>query len=520
MPHIVWAAMATGDITYFNQRWYEYSGVDRELPPNSAFHAAIHPDDRVRAIVVWQTAIAQGVPFQLEQRLLAADGTEHWLLFDAVPVATPHGHIQHWVGTCSDVTTHKYANLEACNLDVVALERQVKAQTTELAAADHHQSLFVEALRESEERYRSLVIATAQIVWNTDAEGKITNPMRGWRAYTGQSEAEVQGWGWLDAIHPDDRDRTTQIWTHAVQTGTLYDTEYRVRGADGIYRDFAARGAPIRSEDGSVREWVGFCNDITAHKQAQAALQTRASELAQTTTLLAQTAAILEKRNAELDQFAYVVSHDLKAPLRAIANLSQWLEEDLNEYLTDDTRHQMNLLHGRVHRMENLINGLLQYSRIGRAATQKESTDVAKLLNEIVDDLAVPPAFTITIQPGMPTLYTDRLRLEQVFSNLISNAIKHHDRSDGHIHVTVRPVRASHSGEYEFAVTDDGPGIDPAYHSKVFGIFQTLESRDKVENTGIGLSLVKKIVESQGGTVAIESQVGQGTTLRFTWKAG
>jgi light-regulated signal transduction histidine kinase (bacteriophytochrome) len=221
----------------------------------------------------------------------------------------------------------------------------------------------------------------------------------------------------------------------------------------------------------------------------------------------------LRKRNQELDQFAYVVSHDLKAPLRAIANLSSWIEEDLSESMTEDTLHQMNLLRGRVHRMEGLIEGLLQYSRVGRIQVPSERVQVEKLLAEIIDSLAPPPGFEVKVEPGMPTFVTEKLALQQVFSNLISNAIKHNRAESGYVKISVKELDEF----YEFSVADDGPGIAPQYHDKVFVIFQTLEARDKVENTGIGLSLVKKIVEGQGGTISLESAEGEGANFRFTW---
>lgn len=270
---------------------------------------------------------------------------------------------------------------------------------------------------------------------------------------------------------------------------------------------------PVINKDGKVLAGMTMTQDITESKRAEKALRSRADELARLTTVLAQTTTNLEKRNAELDQFAYIVSHDLKAPLRAIANLSQWLEEDLEEQLSEDTRHQMDLLRSRVHRMEALIDGLLQYSRVGRLNTDLELVDVEELLVEVIDSLAPPPEFTITVMPGMPTLWTERLPLEQVFANLISNGIKHNHRTDGQIVISAN----EQTDDYEFAVTDNGPGIAPEFHEKVFVMFQTLESRDQAENTGVGLAIVKKILEDKGGTIALESNRGQGTTFRFTW---
>ncbi|NER23098.1 MAG: PAS domain S-box protein [Symploca sp. SIO1C2] len=270
---------------------------------------------------------------------------------------------------------------------------------------------------------------------------------------------------------------------------------------------------PVTNEYQEVFCGMSMTQDITQSKRNEVALQSRAQELAQMTKALEKTTTILEKKNSELDQFAYIVSHDLKAPLRAIANLSQWIEEDLQDHLTADTRHQMDLLRGRVQRMESLINGLLQYSRAGRLQSQLELVDVEELLKLVIDSLAPPPTFTIDVMSGMPKFITERLPLEQVFANLISNAIKHNHHTEG----TVVIALAETTDFYEFAIADNGPGIAPEFQEKIFVMFQTLEARDKIENTGVGLAIVKKIIEDKGGTIVVESQRSQGATFRFTW---
>jgi PAS domain S-box-containing protein len=266
-------------------------------------------------------------------------------------------------------------------------------------------------------------------------------------------------------------------------------------------------------EHHQVRCFIAVIEDIRQLKQATAELEHRANELEQVNNLLAMTNTMVKNRNAELDQFAYVTSHDLKAPLRAIANLSEWIEEDLGNDLPEETRHQLDLLRNRVHRMEGLINGLLEYSRVGRRERQVALVDVRQMLLETIDLISPPESFTISLPEHLPCLKANQPALNQVFSNLISNAIKHHDRDAGHITIT-----AAESDQFvEFAVSDDGPGIAPEFQQKVFAIFQTLKSRDELESTGIGLAIVKKTVESEGGTIELESRLGAGSTFRFKW---
>ncbi len=220
----------------------------------------------------------------------------------------------------------------------------------------------------------------------------------------------------------------------------------------------------------------------------------------------------LRKKNSELDQFAYVVSHDLKAPLRGIDNLIKWLEEDHPDEISPVVKKNIDLIKGRTKRLENLINGLLEYAKIGRVKKNIETVSVETLLRELTEIL-VPAKFKIEIQPGMPVLKTEKIRLEQVFSNLISNAVNYHDKENGQISISFKDL----GDFYEFAVSDDGPGIEKQYHEKVFMIFQTLKERDAFESTGVGLAIVKKIIEEQKGTIILESEPGKGTTVRFTW---
>ncbi|HEX8656361.1 MAG TPA: CHASE3 domain-containing protein [Hymenobacter sp.] len=220
----------------------------------------------------------------------------------------------------------------------------------------------------------------------------------------------------------------------------------------------------------------------------------------------------LEKRNQELDQFAYVASHDLKAPLRGVTTIVKWIEEELAAELSPQLRTYLDQMKGRLSRLEDLINGLLAYARVGRTAQQAETVDVAQLLGEVAE-LVVPPDFSLAVGPHMPAFVTDRLGLQQVFTNLLSNAVKYHQRGAGHLAVTCQD-KDSH---YEFRVQDDGPGIAPEYHQKIFLLFQTLRDRNTAESTGIGLSIVQKIINEHQGSIRVESSPGQGAGFIFTW---
>jgi signal transduction histidine kinase len=243
------------------------------------------------------------------------------------------------------------------------------------------------------------------------------------------------------------------------------------------------------------------------------------SELTSALNVMARTVganiAQLESRNQELDQFAYVVSHDLKAPLRGIESASRWIEEDMGkDELPPHIREFLGMMRQRVHRMEKLISGILDLARVGRVAQADETVFVRTLLREVIDSLNPPPGFKVELPFFLPTLTTNAVQLQQVFTNLISNALKNHDHPEtGTVH-----IGCDDAGEfYLFSVADDGPGIDPEYHDRIFVIFQTLTERDTLESTGVGLAIVKKIVERQGGRIGIKSAEGQGAKFVFTW---
>ena len=201
--------------------------------------------------------------------------------------------------------------------------------------------------------------------------------------------------------------------------------------------------------------------------------------------------------------------------MRGIDTLAEWIEEDLNNRLNDKTRDHLIALRARVRRLETMLDDILAYSRAGRIVEEARSIDLNRLLADIVETLTIPAGFTVMVAPDMPTLVSPRTPLEQVFANLIWNAILHHDRDEGRVDVSWRPA----ADRIEVAIADDGPGIPLAFRERVFAMFQTLQPRHRKEGSGLGLSIVRKLVEWQGGAVWVEdrSDGERGTIIRFTW---
>jgi PAS domain S-box-containing protein len=254
----------------------------------------------------------------------------------------------------------------------------------------------------------------------------------------------------------------------------------------------------LRNTEDHIKGYVIGALDITARKEAELKLAKMVEDL--------------DSANRELKDFAYIVSHDLKAPLRAINSLASWIEMDYADRLDDEGREQLQLLVGRVKRMQALIDGILQFSRLGRIKEKEEDIDLNELVAEVIDSLAPPEHIKVCLDGKLPKIHLGRIRMQQVFQNLIGNAIKYMDKDQGLVKVGCR----EDNGDWRFYVSDNGPGIDQKYSEKIFQIFQTLKARDDVESTGIGLAVVKKIIEQYKGKIWVDSSLDSGSTFSFT----
>ncbi len=365
----------------------------------------------------------------------------------------------------------------------------------------------MDLLRASEENFRRVISSISDHIYMTefDAAGSPVN------AYLSPNVAGLTGyppdrfqadWGfWPNTvIHPDDRAAAAAQVSRFLK-GHDSEMEYRIVRADGSVT--WVRDCGRVSVDAAGRITVfGAISDISQSKYYE---EVREALLAD-----------LKRANAELADFAYIVSHDLKAPLRAISSLAGWLAEDYADKLDDRGREQIALLLKRTKRMHNLIEGILAYSRLGRTRRVLVRVDAHEAAGQVIEALAPPPEIAVRIDGRLPAIVYDRTHFEQLVQNLCSNAIKHLGKPAGQVTVSC----AEHPGSWEFCVRDDGAGIDPMHFDRIFKIFQTLKPRDEVESTGIGLTIVKKTVELYGGAVRVESAPGRGAAFFFTVPKG
>lgn len=356
------------------------------------------------------------------------------------------------------------------------------------------------ALQESEARMRAIFETVVDAIITIDEKGIIERMNPAAERMFGYAEADVHGRNVSMLMPNPHRDAHDGYLHHYMTTG-----EKRIIGkgreVQGQRRDgsiFPMDLAVTEMWLGGRRMFTGLVRDITERKAAEEKAQQLLQELT--------------SANEELTNFAYVVSHDLKAPLRGIGSLADWLAHDYADKFNDEGKEHMRLLINRVHRMGALIDGILQYSRVGRIKEAVVPVKLDQLVAEVVDLLAPPAHIKVTVMPGMPVVTGEPTRIQQLFHNLVSNAVKYMDKPQGEIEVGW----SDDGSQWRFHVRDNGPGIAERHFERIFQLFQTLAPRDRVESTGVGLALVKKIVEMYQGRVWLKSELGQGTTFYFT----
>jgi PAS domain S-box-containing protein len=366
-------------------------------------------------------------------------------------------------------------------------------------------------LRASEERFRTLVTASTQMVWTTDANGEISGDLPMWRNITGQSRDDIRGLGWQSVLHPDDRERVAARWSAALHDRTVYDIEFRIREKHGAYRDVSVRGVPVLESDGSVREWVGTCSDVTESKRAA---EDRQLNLELERRVRERTAQ-LESANQELEAFSYSVAHDLRSPLRHIDGFVRLLVDGYADRFDDTGRGYLDhVLHGTAH-MGHLIDDLLNLARVGRQQIVPHIVGLARVVDEVRKDLQ-PETVGRDVEwkiGELPYTECDATLLRQVFYNLIANALKF---TRPRAHTVIEIGHLDQQGESVLFVRDNGVGFNMKYAGKLFGVFQRLHRQEDFEGTGVGLVTVQRIIQKHGGRIWAEAEPDHGATFYFT----
>jgi PAS domain S-box-containing protein len=358
---------------------------------------------------------------------------------------------------------------------------------------------LTESVKKSEERFRMLAEGVPNHLLFLDPQLRIVFANDVFLEAAGWSADKAMGLHMSEIIGPERFLQRQPHYQRALAGETVsYESTGAIGSEHGYFR-FSYR--PSFDESGNVRGIFSMATDISARRKVELELEAKQAELV--------------RSNKDLEQFAYVASHDLKAPLRAIELLVQWIIEGLDGYDVNNVQENLGLLGKRTQRLNRLLDDLLAYSRAGRKVGAHRMADTHALVLDVAQLVNPPPTISISIEGKLPTFNTHPAPLEQVLRNLIGNAVKHHPGPEGRIILSCK----EQGDHYVFAVADDGEGIAKQYAERVFEMFQTLKSRDQVEGSGMGLAIVRRIVQWQGGSVWFEpAPGGRGTVFKFQWK--
>ncbi len=374
-------------------------------------------------------------------------------------------------------------------------QRQALTIVHDITARKRNES----ALSESEARFRELANAVPAVVWVGDQDGRITFLNDRWSSYTGLTIDSTMNENWAEAIHPEDVESARKGWETAIRTKTPFESECRIRGVSGEYRWFMARALPVRNSNGEILQWFGSSTDIHDSKRTEVELR---------------------HANADLQQFAYSASHDLKEPLRMIAVYSQLLERRYKGHFDKEGEKFLHLIIEGARRMDALVSDLLAYTQVIRRSDSPVSVISADpVLDTAVSNLkqTIDQTGAIIERDPLPKLCVEEVHLLQLFQNVLGNALKY--RSSQLPQIRVSSVR---DGEYwRICIRDNGIGIAPEYREQIFGLFRRLHSASEYSGTGLGLAICQKVVHRYGGMIWVESEgSGTGSTFCFTLPAG
>lgn len=488
LPQLVWTCTLQGQCDFLSKKWIAYTGIPEEAQLGIGWLEQVHPEDRGPTMAAWEAAVASGADLQIEFRIRGRDGLYRWFDTRAIRLPDSAGNEVKWFGSNTDITERKAAE---------------------------------QVLRQSESKYRTLVESIPQKIFYKDRDSTFIACNGNFARDLGLSTEEVAGRTDFDFFPRElaEKYRADDLRIMASGATEELDEGYLQDGRERIVHTIKT---PVY-DNNEVTGVMGVFWDVTERRQAEEKLK--------------QTLADLERSNKELEQFAYVASHDLQEPLRMVTSYMQLIERRYRGKLDADADEFIAFAVDGANRMKMLINDLLTYSRVGTRGKELVPTDSGAVLRRVLDDLQLAigeSGATVTFDP-LPMVLADAIQLAQLFQNLIGNALKFHNKNVAPvIHISTHPAlplpslgqhrggqgervcEEARRGLTTFVVRDNGIGFDAQFSDRIFIIFQRLHTKEEYEGTGIGLAICKKIVERHGGRIWVESYPGQGSTFHFT----
>ncbi|MEX0966310.1 MAG: PAS domain-containing protein [Bacteroidia bacterium] len=466
LPVLIWASDTHGKIIYVNETLLEFRGRSMKEETGSKGIQGIHQDDEEACLSQLLEHLETRTPFDCECRLQREDGTYRWMQNLGRPRYNESGEFIGFAGSLIDISDRKQAT-----------EHRALSQK-QLIAAQHLANVGSWEWDMEKD----------QVVWSDEL----------FQIFGLAPGTPVDFSRYTSFLHPEDRERVEETIRVAITHQRPYRFHHRIINTRGEVRWLHSLGETVVDDKGKPTGLIGTAQDVTDLKNAEALIKDKNRELQQT--------------NQSLEEFAHVTSHDLKAPLRAISNLAQWLYDDNYTALGKEGQEHLKLIINKAQAMHRLIESILEYSRAGAAAGKKEPCDVRLILENTLTMITVPKNITLKIPEVLPVMQCERTKLLQVFSNLISNAIRYNDKPHGLIEIKYKDLPSFH----EFSVLDNGKGIHPKYHQSIFKMFETLDKDSMPDSSGIGLALVKKIIAGYGGAIKVKSEPGKGSEFIFT----
>ncbi|WP_091134623.1 PAS domain-containing sensor histidine kinase [Microvirga guangxiensis] len=509
-PVMLWMGDLQGKCVYLNRAQREFWGLDEAAVAGFEWGDMLHPDDQTALFAPFSQGMRDHAPFTTEARFKRADGEYRIVQTNAQPRFDSSGAFLGMIGVNVDITETRRAE---------------------------------NALRDSEERFRAIANSIDQLIWATRPDGFHDYYNQRWYEYTGVPEGSTDGASWNGMFHPEDQEHAWKVWRHSLETGEPYHIEYRLRHRSGQYRWVLGRAQPVFNEEGQITRWYGTCTDIHDFKQAQEELRASREKAIQSeeetrrlAAMLAERVSELDAANEEIQRFAYIVSHDLRAPLVNIMGFTSELEnaqgeiesfyktvsetkpelvvKSAGEAIESDLPEAIGFIRSSTVKMDKLINAILRLSREGRRVLTPEPVHMSQLLEAQHHSLThqLHERGAELVIEKVPDLVSDRLAIEQIFGNLMDNAVKYLEPG--------RPgrivVRGHDNGlSVRYEIEDNGRGIDEKDYERIFDLFRRSGTQDQ-QGEGIGLAHVRALVRRLGGAISVKSRLGEGTTFTVT----